>query len=203
MEVIRRWRSYLPFDPAKSLDSWNRMVLFLITLREATSSSIIPHQDVALLCQRHNRDMPKGTLLSLLREAGFTREEMIAFLALARQLLQNLFPQLLRLAEKLLIFDEQAIQLQRLIRISSLAQDHVAHMDWVGQGRVFGEFFQRGIGIVVVHGFIVAPASRRLSGGRLAAHRAGRRPALHHLRSPQIVQVDDSQQSAVAVNHHQ
>jgi predicted RNA binding protein YcfA (HicA-like mRNA interferase family) len=29
---------------------------------------------------RHNRDMPKGTLLSLLREAGFTRDEMIAFL---------------------------------------------------------------------------------------------------------------------------
>jgi hypothetical protein len=29
---------------------------------------------------RHNRDLPKGTLLSLLREAGFTREEMIAFL---------------------------------------------------------------------------------------------------------------------------
>jgi predicted RNA binding protein YcfA (HicA-like mRNA interferase family) len=30
---------------------------------------------------RHNRDMPKGTLLSLLREAGFSREEMMVFLA--------------------------------------------------------------------------------------------------------------------------
>ena len=30
---------------------------------------------------KHNRDMPKGTLLSLLREAGFTRKEMVAFLA--------------------------------------------------------------------------------------------------------------------------
>jgi predicted RNA binding protein YcfA (HicA-like mRNA interferase family) len=29
---------------------------------------------------RHNRDMPKGTLLSLLREAGFAREELIDFL---------------------------------------------------------------------------------------------------------------------------
>ena len=29
---------------------------------------------------RHNRDMPRGTLLSLLREAGFTREELIDFL---------------------------------------------------------------------------------------------------------------------------
>ena len=29
---------------------------------------------------RHNRDMPKGTLLSLLREAGFTRDDIIAFL---------------------------------------------------------------------------------------------------------------------------
>ncbi len=29
----------------------------------------------------HTRDMPKGTLMSLLREAGFTREELIDFLA--------------------------------------------------------------------------------------------------------------------------
>lgn len=29
---------------------------------------------------KHNRDMPKGTLMSLLREAGFTREELIDFL---------------------------------------------------------------------------------------------------------------------------
>ncbi len=29
---------------------------------------------------KHNRDIPKGTLLSLLREAGFTREELIDFL---------------------------------------------------------------------------------------------------------------------------
>jgi len=30
---------------------------------------------------QHNRDVPKGTLISLLREAGFTREELIEFLA--------------------------------------------------------------------------------------------------------------------------
>jgi predicted RNA binding protein YcfA (HicA-like mRNA interferase family) len=30
---------------------------------------------------RHNRDLPKGTLLSLLREAGFTRDELIDFMA--------------------------------------------------------------------------------------------------------------------------
>jgi predicted RNA binding protein YcfA (HicA-like mRNA interferase family) len=29
---------------------------------------------------KHNRDIPKGTLLSLLREAGFTREDLIDFL---------------------------------------------------------------------------------------------------------------------------
>jgi predicted RNA binding protein YcfA (HicA-like mRNA interferase family) len=28
----------------------------------------------------HNRDLPKGTLMSLLREAGFTRDELIDFL---------------------------------------------------------------------------------------------------------------------------
>lgn len=30
---------------------------------------------------QHNRDLPKGTLVSLLREAGFTREELLAFLS--------------------------------------------------------------------------------------------------------------------------
>ena len=30
---------------------------------------------------QHNRDLPKGTLMSMLREAGFTREELIAFLS--------------------------------------------------------------------------------------------------------------------------
>ena len=29
---------------------------------------------------RHNRDMPKGTLVALLREAGFTRDELMRFL---------------------------------------------------------------------------------------------------------------------------
>jgi predicted RNA binding protein YcfA (HicA-like mRNA interferase family) len=29
----------------------------------------------------HNRDLPKGTLMSLLRESGFAREELIDFLA--------------------------------------------------------------------------------------------------------------------------
>jgi len=30
---------------------------------------------------QHNRDVPEGTLMSLLREAGFTRKELIDFLA--------------------------------------------------------------------------------------------------------------------------
>ena len=29
----------------------------------------------------HNRDLPKGTLMSLLREAGFAREELVDFLS--------------------------------------------------------------------------------------------------------------------------
>jgi predicted RNA binding protein YcfA (HicA-like mRNA interferase family) len=33
--------------------------------------AVVPH---------HNREIPKGTLLSLLREAGFTREALIEFL---------------------------------------------------------------------------------------------------------------------------
>jgi predicted RNA binding protein YcfA (HicA-like mRNA interferase family) len=30
---------------------------------------------------QHNRDLPKGTLMSLLREAGFARKELIDFLS--------------------------------------------------------------------------------------------------------------------------
>ncbi|MFA6992556.1 MAG: type II toxin-antitoxin system HicA family toxin [Candidatus Gracilibacteria bacterium] len=29
---------------------------------------------------RHNKDMPKGTLLSILRESGFTRNDLMSFL---------------------------------------------------------------------------------------------------------------------------
>jgi predicted RNA binding protein YcfA (HicA-like mRNA interferase family) len=29
----------------------------------------------------HNRDLPKGTLMSLLREAGFEREQLVDFLS--------------------------------------------------------------------------------------------------------------------------
>jgi predicted RNA binding protein YcfA (HicA-like mRNA interferase family) len=29
---------------------------------------------------QHNRDLPKGTLLAILRETGFTREEFLQFL---------------------------------------------------------------------------------------------------------------------------
>jgi len=49
-------------------------------LREATSFSIIEFQSAGAVVPRHNRDMPKGTLLSLLREAGLTQDEIVAFL---------------------------------------------------------------------------------------------------------------------------
>ena len=44
--------------------------------------------------------------------AYIVRIDALGFEPLARQLLQDFFPQLLRLAEELLIFDEPAIQLQ-------------------------------------------------------------------------------------------
>src|SRR3989442_9261621 len=93
------------------------------------------------------------------------------------QLLQYFFPQLLRLTEKLLILDEQPVHLQRPVSGEPLAQNHVAHMHRVRQGCVFRQFFQRGIGIVVIHGGIVAPPSLRLSGGRLVLPCAGGTPA--------------------------
>jgi hypothetical protein len=35
------------------------------------------------------------------------------------------------------------------------------------------------------------------------AHRAARTAALHHLRSPQVVQMDDSQERSVTINNHE
>src|SRR5258708_348708 len=97
---------------------------------------------------------------------------------LSSQLTQNLFPQLLRLAEKFLILDEQPVQVQRLIRRELLAQNHVAYMNRVRQGRIFGQFFQRGIGIVMIHAGIVAPvvalASRRRRYTNSVLHRSCR-----------------------------
>ncbi len=52
-------------------------------LDHASGSHFISYQPLSkrrAAVPRHNRDLPKGTLLSLLREAGFTRHEMIAFL---------------------------------------------------------------------------------------------------------------------------
>jgi predicted RNA binding protein YcfA (HicA-like mRNA interferase family) len=53
-------------------------------LDRASGSHFIYYHPVSkrrAVVPKHNRDMPKGTLLSLLREAGFTREEVIAFFA--------------------------------------------------------------------------------------------------------------------------
>jgi predicted RNA binding protein YcfA (HicA-like mRNA interferase family) len=52
-------------------------------LDHASGSHFIFYHQVSrrrAVVPRHSRDMPKGTLLSLLREAGFTREDIIAFL---------------------------------------------------------------------------------------------------------------------------
>ena len=38
------------------------------------------HRNAERLSPKHNREIPKGTLMSLLRVAGFTREALIAFL---------------------------------------------------------------------------------------------------------------------------
>jgi len=83
MDEVPVWRNSLLFGHTRSSDVWKIMVLFSIALREAILSSIIYHpvSRRRAVVPKHNRDMPKGTLLSLLREAGFTREEMIAFLA--------------------------------------------------------------------------------------------------------------------------
>ena len=54
------------------------------TLDHVSGSHFIFYHPVSrrrAVVPRHNRDMPKGTLVTLLREAGFTREELVRFLA--------------------------------------------------------------------------------------------------------------------------
>jgi hypothetical protein len=82
---------------------------------------------------------------------------------LHRQALQDFPAQFLRFAEKFLVFDEDAVQLERLVGGEFPAQHHVAHVDGIGQGRVFGEFFKGGRGIVVVHAFYSIASDARLS----------------------------------------
>jgi predicted RNA binding protein YcfA (HicA-like mRNA interferase family) len=53
-------------------------------LDHASGSHYVFYQPVSrrrAVVPRHNRDMKKGTLLSLLREAGFTRDDIIGFAA--------------------------------------------------------------------------------------------------------------------------
>jgi predicted RNA binding protein YcfA (HicA-like mRNA interferase family) len=53
-------------------------------LDHASGSHYVFYQPISgrrAVVPRHNRDMKKGTLLSLLREAGFTRDDIIGFVA--------------------------------------------------------------------------------------------------------------------------
>jgi predicted RNA binding protein YcfA (HicA-like mRNA interferase family) len=52
-------------------------------LDHASGSHFVYYNSVSkrrAVVPKHNRDIPKGTMLSLLREAGFTREELIGYL---------------------------------------------------------------------------------------------------------------------------
>jgi hypothetical protein len=73
------------------------------------------------------------------------------FAGLCCQTLQDLLAELLRFAEKFLVFEEDAAHLQRLVNREIAAEHHVAHVDGIRQGRVFVQFFKSGRGIVVVH----------------------------------------------------
>lgn len=56
------------------------MVSFWITPQAATSFTISLKSHRRAVIPQHNRDMVKGTLMSVLREAGFGREDLISFL---------------------------------------------------------------------------------------------------------------------------
>ena len=62
-------------------------------------------------------------------------------------------------AEKLLILDELAVQFQGFVGRWMPAQNHVAHVHRIRQGCVFRQFFERGLGIVVIH--IISSSNHR------------------------------------------
>ena len=72
--------------------------------------------------------------------------------SLLSEFAQDLLAQLLCLAEKLLVLSEEPVQFQRLFRLESLAQHHVAQVNRVGQRSIITEFFESGGWIVVIHG---------------------------------------------------
>ena len=77
-------------------------------------------------------------------------------MGLRRQPPQDFFPQPLRFSEELLVFDEHPVQFDGLFRRELLPQQHIAEVDRIGEGRVFGKFFKGCGGIVVVHAAILA-----------------------------------------------
>ena len=93
--------------------------------------------------------------------------------SLGGQALQNFLAQFLRLAERFLVFDEDPVQLQRLVRRKLVAQQHVAHVNRIGQGCVFRELFKGGCGTVVVHGLYSIATEWNFSGGEIKRDGSG------------------------------
>ena len=85
-----------------------------------------------------------STLAGFARLGGRERPPPTLVVVKRCQTLQDFLAQFLRFAEKFLVFDENAVQLQRLVGGELVAQHHVAHVDGIGQGRVFGQFFKGG-----------------------------------------------------------
>src|SRR5262249_11819360 len=70
-----------------------------------------------------------------------------------------------RLAEEFLVLDKHPVQFKGAVRGQSLAENHVAHVNRVRQSRVFGKFFERRVGIVVVHAFHCSAGIRSTTPG--------------------------------------
>ena len=85
-----------------------------------------------------------------------------------------------------------------------LPQNHVAHVDRVREGCVFGQFFQRGIGIVVIHRVIsIEQLRNRVIVIGFNSQIDPITQFLHHFRSPQIVQMHDAFELAASVHDQQ
>src|SRR5215470_7934844 len=71
----------------------------------------------------------------------------------AGEFFQNAPANLLQFAEAPQVFLEIVVQPLRVLRIEFSSQNHVAEFHGMREQRIFLQFFQCGLGVVVIHGF--------------------------------------------------
>ena len=96
-----------------------------------------------LLVEIGTEELPPKSLLALSQAFG---DGIVAGLGAAA--IRHGRVQLYAAPRRLAVLVRRVAERQRLVRTEPFAQNHVAHVDRGGESGVFGQFFQRGVGIV-------------------------------------------------------